>query len=153
MKLYIVRHGEARSPGPGAEQALTESGLQQAKRRAQSLANESIQVLVHSPKLRAIQTAEIIHQAAVGDCILCDQRLLPEAEVTEVVQMLEQYAEANVVLISHLPLVAHLADWLCEGRTATSQFAHFVPAGLVALEMDVVGQGCAKLLEVDFDQG
>lgn len=150
MKLYIIRHGEASALGPGAEQALTENGRKQVLHRAQSLSGESISVLIHSPKLRAVQTAEILSSNTVGDEVLVDERLLPDSDVSQVEQILEQHGGSNVALVSHLPLVAHLAAWFAAGQIDGGEFGYFSPAGLVVLEMDTVGRGCAQLLSLDF---
>jgi phosphohistidine phosphatase SixA len=118
--------------------------------RALSLSGESISVLIHSPKLRAVQTAEILSSNAIGDKVLEDERLLPSGEVSQVEQLLEQHSDTNVALVSHLPLVAHLAAWFSAGQIDAGQFGYFAPAGLVELEMDTVGRGCAELLSLDF---
>ncbi len=150
MKLFVIRHGEASAPRPGAEKALTDNGRQQALRRARSLMDESISVLIHSPKLRTTQTAEILYEQGVGSSLLEDQRLLPGAQVKHVEQLLEQHGNGTVALVSHLPLVAHLAGWFSAGQIDAGKFGYFAPAGLVVLEMDTIACGCAELLSVDF---
>ncbi len=151
MKLFIIRHGEASAPGPGAEQALTDHGRQQALRRAQSLADETISVLIHSPKLRTTQTATILHEQGVGGTLLEDQRLLPGAKVEQVEELLAQHnSSGSIALVSHLPLVAHLAGWFSAGQIDAQEFGYFAPVGMVVLEMDTLARGCAELLSMDF---
>ena len=53
MILYIIRHGE-----PGADGALTESGIKQAQALGERLCKSKIDKIYSSPLLRARQTAE-----------------------------------------------------------------------------------------------
>ena len=145
MRLLIVRHGEARVPASGGEQALTERGHQQASARAQSLLKEDVDVLFHSPKLRARQTAEILHRQGVGGLMQCDERIVPNADISEVEALLEEQDMNTIALVSHLPLVAQLAAWFCDGQLDSPRFSQYSPTGLVVLELDVIGRGCGHL--------
>ncbi len=149
MRLYIVRHSEAAVPAEGGEQSLTPHGRKQATRRGQSLLDEDIDCLVHSPKLRARQTAELIHHEIGAGQFLCDDRLVPSSEPSLVEQLLDELIVSNVLLVSHLPLVANLAEYFVSGSSAASGFAQYSPTGLVVLEFDVVGRGCGQLLRSD----
>ena len=64
--VFFVRHGESESnaagflAGSGCDEPLTATGREQAKKAGQDLADKSIELIVSSPMLRTIETAEII---------------------------------------------------------------------------------------------
>lgn len=67
MKLMLVRHAEAqhnvdsfRVAGRALESPLTEVGKMQADSLARDLASTKIDVIVHSPALRCLETAKAI---------------------------------------------------------------------------------------------
>ena len=57
--LHLVRHGEAAS-ADGDDPGLSEHGRRQAEAVATRLAHSGVDALLHSPKRRARETAEII---------------------------------------------------------------------------------------------
>lgn len=68
MKLYLVRHGKAQAADGSVEDAarqLTPDGRKRLETEAQALARMSIDPLhiFSSPRLRALETAEIIAKA------------------------------------------------------------------------------------------
>jgi phosphohistidine phosphatase len=150
VRLYIVRHGEASAAtGSGDEPGLTATGLEQARLAGQLLFAEDPGLLLHSPKLRAWQTAQQIHAlcpAATSQEVGC---LLPSATAYDVMAALEvvesQGVEA-IVLVSHLPLVAELVGWFVHGDLADSRLPGFTPAGVVALELKYIGPEEGRLL-------
>ena len=80
MKLYISRHGQTPWNVDDlvcgrADVPLTEVGLQQAQRLAESAIGKGIQVILCSPLLRARQTAQAVSDA-IGVPIQIDERLI-----------------------------------------------------------------------------
>ena len=65
MKLYLVQHGEACAKEVNPERPLTEQGKEDVDRLGPFLKQAGIQVdrVIHSEKLRAIQTAERLANA------------------------------------------------------------------------------------------
>ena len=65
MRLYLVRHGDALSPGVDPERRLSEAGHQQVGRLAAFLSARAVRVarVLHSGKPRAEQTAEALAAA------------------------------------------------------------------------------------------
>lgn len=65
-RIYFVRHGQSTQNITnidfGAENALTENGIIQAKTLANRLKEEKFDVLISSTYLRAFQTAEIVNE-------------------------------------------------------------------------------------------
>ena len=65
MKIYLVRHGETTSDiedryGGDYDDHLTEKGTNQAKELAKKLSSKGIEIIYHSPKTRAAETAQIV---------------------------------------------------------------------------------------------
>lgn len=80
MKLYISRHGQTPWNVDDlvcgrADVPLTEVGLQQAQKLAESAVGKDIQVILCSPLLRARQTAQAVSDA-IGVPIQIDERLI-----------------------------------------------------------------------------
>jgi len=66
MKIYLIRHGETTGDiedryGGDYDDHLTEKGKQQAQDLAQYLKNKNIEIIYHSPKIRARETTQIIN--------------------------------------------------------------------------------------------
>lgn len=65
MKIYLVRHGETTGDiedkyGGDYEDNLTERGQQQSRQLVEKLKNKGIEIIYHSPRIRATQTAQIV---------------------------------------------------------------------------------------------
>lgn len=150
MKLYIVRHGEASvASGSGDEPGLTATGLEQARLAGQLLFAEDPGLLLHSPKLRARQTAQQILALCPDAASQEADCLLPPAtayDVAGALEVVESQGVKAVVLVSHLPLVAELAGWFVHGDPADARLPGYTPAGIVALDMKYVGPQEARLL-------
>lgn len=110
---------------------------------------EQPQLLLFSPKLRARQTAEEVQSLCVGIAATGTDSLRPSAAISDVHKLLEEAQAAGnerVILASHLPLVAELTAWLLTGDRGDYALPGYPPAGLVALQLDVVGPAAAQLL-------
>jgi phosphohistidine phosphatase len=119
MQLYIVRHGIAidredpNSP-PEADRYLTEEGIAKTKQVAKSVAalGISADLLVSSPYVRAMQTAEIFAGALdyAKQKISKSETLLPGAEPGAFFRELAKQKEASTVFcFGHAPHVDELA--------------------------------------------
>jgi broad specificity phosphatase PhoE len=67
MKIYLIRHGETTGDvedryGGDYDDHLTEKGKQESKELAKNLKNKEIEIIVHSPKIRAKETAKILNE-------------------------------------------------------------------------------------------
>jgi phosphohistidine phosphatase len=62
MRLYLVQHGEAKREEEDPSRPLTENGRIEVERVAEFLARAGVKVdrILHSGRLRAAQTAEIL---------------------------------------------------------------------------------------------
>lgn len=116
MNLYLQRHCR---PEPGARddstRPLTESGRQQAQQMGAWLADQigRVDTVICSSFLRAIETAEIMAEA-LGSHIQRTPLLDPDTKPDEAWKQIQHMAgfSADVLVISHHPLVGHLIDQL-----------------------------------------
>ncbi len=145
MRVYVVRHGDAAPPRGGGERALTDHGTQNANDAGRLLAEEGFDYLLCSPKLRTRQTRDCI-LATFGSVESREElSLLPPSTEQSVADAVQTCGGQSVVLVSHLPLVAELVGWFTTGDPRDYRLMGFPPAGIVALDMEVVGQGVATL--------
>ena len=66
MKIFLIRHGETTGDiedryGGDYDDHLTEKGKQQSKDLAPKLKNRNIEIIYHSPRIRATETATILY--------------------------------------------------------------------------------------------
>lgn len=149
MRLYIVRHGEAETRASSdADRALTERGRAGVAEIWQSLRRDGVQVarIVHSPYVRARQTAEVIGQHYPGVGLEVCDRITPDDPLMPVIDWLaDQPTLDGCVLVSHMPLVAALTGALAEGVSARVPFS----VGTVAcldMDMEVAAVGGGRLI-------
>ena len=143
MRLLILRHGDADLGSPDRSRQLSAYGReqlhQQALRHYQDIS--AVDVVVSSPYVRAAQTTEIVTQATALKSIEWLDDLAPHCSLRRVEAFfLQQHQASNVLLVSHLPLVGVLIDYLT-GETANSMGT----ASLASLSMDYPAQGMATL--------
>ena len=118
MDFYLVRHGEARSEMEDARRPLNERGRREVERVARTAAAKKITVLeiVHSDKLRAKETAEILarHLFPVRG-VRRTQGLGPEDDPFIAKAELNAAAD-SLVVVGHLPHLGRLASLLLTGN-------------------------------------
>jgi len=141
MFLYLVRHAEAKREEEAPARPLSEKGLEDITKIASyvSLLNISIDKILHSSKLRAKQTAEVLFKS------LKPLRGLKETDGLSPLDSPEIWADRlkdlrnDVVLVGHLPHLAGLASLLLSGN-ADNNIVSFRPAGLLCLKRDDSGR-------------
>ena len=135
MRLYLVRHGEAKPKQEDPERHLTEKGRRDAEKVAAFLKplGLCVRALWQSGKARAAQTAEILARSlAVEEGVLERPGLAPNDSVEPVKAEVER-AAGDLVIVGHLPFLDKLASLLVAGREGTDAVA-FLCAGVVCLE-------------------
>lgn len=106
--LILWRHADAEMCAIGQSdmsRALTAKGLKQSRVMAAWLKKHLPKntVLVVSPALRALQTAEALnHQVIIEDA------LQPETDVVEVLRYLHQHTAESILLVGHQPWLGEL---------------------------------------------
>jgi phosphohistidine phosphatase len=114
VRVTLIRHAEAGDDAPRDEsRSLTARGRADARRLGRVLARRGVRfsLIVTSPLVRAVQTAEIV--AAAVDYrgqMPASDLLEPEAPALEVVALLRGLAEEkSVALVAHEPILSALA--------------------------------------------
>jgi len=122
IRLYIVRHGIAADPadfhGSDEERPLTGKGRRRFRRSARAFARlgESIDLLVSSPLVRAVQTAELLAGALHLSEVQISAELKPSQGPEAILRTIANQVSdgQGVMLVGHDPLVsrllAHVAD-------------------------------------------
>jgi phosphohistidine phosphatase len=114
LRVTLIRHGEAGDDAPRDEaRSLTARGRLDVARVGQALARRGgdFSLIVCSPLVRAVQTAEII-AAAVGYVarVEVSEALVPEGRVARALALLgTASSEASVAFVAHEPILSALA--------------------------------------------
>jgi phosphohistidine phosphatase len=141
MRLYLVQHGEAKPKDQDPERSLTDQGRSDVGRLAAFLkgAGVSVSRVVHSGKLRARQTAEIMAQAIASGVRL---------EISDIINPLDppdslakQIGDwnADTLVAGHLPFMSKLVALLITGDPEYA-VASYQPGSVVCLERNTDGQ-------------
>lgn len=139
MRLYLVRHGLAVNPAepncpPDPKRFLTPEGIKKTRVAMLGLAALGVepQVLVSSPYLRAVQTAELAAEALKypADKIRTIEALLPGTAPGQLLRELARIDKEEVMCFGHAPnldlVIAH-----CLGlRNPVTQLKKAGAAGL-----------------------
>ena len=109
MKVLVARHGltEEAPRQTDGERFLTEEGREQVKNlcRLPLLLNLSFDLLIHSPLLRARQTADIFCDLLTVKKREQSNLLLPEAETNPLFENLRREAARSLMLVGHQPFL------------------------------------------------
>lgn len=135
MKLYLVQHGEALSKKDNPERPLTQRGRVDAQYMGRLLnqANVSVGRMIHSGKLRAQQTAELL-AIEIG--------FTSEPEVSGLLDPNDNPAafdwqseswDLDTLIVGHLPFMARLVSHLLIDDQ-DSVLVSFQPGSVVCLE-------------------
>ncbi len=140
MKLYLVRHGDALSPGVDPERRLSEAGHHQVDRLAAFMSGHGVRVtrVLHSGKPRAAQTAAAL-ATAVALAVVPEGHdgLSPNDPVEPLAGEIADWHE-DCLIAGHLPHLARLATLLLTGRKVPTGL-DFEPAAAACLERDQDG--------------
>ena len=134
MRLYLIQHGISLPEEKDPEKSLSQEGKEQTQKIAEFLKTKSVKVdaIRHSPKLRAIQTAQIISKS-----ILCPE--IQERNDLNPLDSVEKFPEEiqslnkDLMIVGHLPFLQKLASLLLSG-SETNQFISYKNSGVVCLE-------------------
>jgi len=149
MRLYLIRHAEAAAHENDSVRELTELGWAQAQLTADWLCQQisgSVQ-LVASPLLRAQQTASVIQQVFGLQHVETHDELAPDGDILRaehVLSMAMREGCDELIVVSHMPLIASLCQWLSDGVLSTGE--GFGLAEVRVLEAQVVAPGIASVV-------
>ncbi|MFQ5970896.1 MAG: phosphohistidine phosphatase SixA [Alphaproteobacteria bacterium] len=139
--MYLMRHGDAVTSDVDPARPLSEAGRQEVRRLAEFLdaAGMRVRRVVHSGKLRAEQTAELVAAAvAPGIPLETDARLGPNDPVEPWAREASVW-DQDTLIVGHLPFMGRLAGRLLTGREGPG-IATFQSAGIACLERGAGGQ-------------
>lgn len=143
MQCVLVRHGDAGWDAPSDEQRpLTAVGEHHVSLAANWLVEHwRPDLLIHSPLLRARQTADIFLSRYPR--LLCRQsdRLQPDVSVAELEDLLGSVDLEHVLIIGHNPQLSRALRWLC-GETIDDVMA---PASMALIEAPVFAKYTGQL--------
>ncbi len=155
MKLFVLRHGEAEAiASTDRQRQLTERGRQQiqsmVERNQKALAD--LELIYASPFVRTQQTVE-----EFMNCLSAftgkqyshqsEDRLVPNSSPQQVLNMLCSLEDnANVILVSHQPLVSELVSSLCDIDVNSISMP---TATLATITLNPVGMGFGRLDAID----
>jgi phosphohistidine phosphatase len=118
VRVTLIRHAEAGDDAPRDEdRSLTVRGREDARQLGHALAKRSVEfsLMVSSPLVRAVQTAEIVAaEIAYRDRIEVTELLVPEAAASQVLTFLKSTARRfeatpSIALVSHEPILSAVA--------------------------------------------
>jgi phosphohistidine phosphatase len=128
--FFIMRHGTADYSGSSdAERPLTTFGKEQAARIGSILAEYPIETCWVSPFKRAQQTLEQVMSTSGFDIKPETLSSITPAGNKAVVGEALLAEEKNILMISHMPLVSNLTQYL------TNQLINFNPADCAVIEV------------------
>lgn len=141
MDLILVRHAIAEDPQPDkpdAAREVTRRGRRRFRGCVQGMAEIGLRLdrVVHSPILRAVQTADYLRPILDGDTEVTD--LLAQPPGDALLELLAPYAEARVALVGHEPWLGELASLLLTGKRNASGNLPFRKGGVAWLDGDPV---------------
>ncbi|UCH40093.1 MAG: phosphohistidine phosphatase SixA [Gammaproteobacteria bacterium] len=135
MKIYLVQHGEAEASEVDPERPLTEQGRSDVQRIASLLERTGIKAerMIHSGKLRARQTAEILAAAvAPGSALETSDQIKPNDDPAAF-DLPKKPGDRDAMVVGHLPFMARLVAHLVAGSDAAELVA-YRPGSVVCLE-------------------
>jgi phosphohistidine phosphatase len=139
-----MQHGVALSEEQDPARPLAEEGraaVESVVARARADGVE-IDVCLHSGKLRAQQTAQVLADGLGIDDVRAHAGLSPSDDVAPVARWLADSGAASIAVVGHLPFLDRLASLLVAGDPG-AQVLRFQNAGLVKLVPKADGEGYA----------
>lgn len=135
--FYLVQHGEAKSKEEDPERHLTEKGIEESKKVAYHLSEKRVKpdIIIHSGKTRAKQTAEIYAEYLKPEKgVLKGENLAPLDDPTIWADKLKK-EHTSVMLVGHLPHLSKLLSLLLTGNSE-AEIAKFKYSCCVAISRE-----------------
>jgi phosphohistidine phosphatase len=131
MELFIIRHAAAEDGPDDAVRPLSDPGRKRFKETVAGLMHLDVKFdqLLHSPKLRAAETAELLRPLAKEK--MESTPLLEGAPSTELLELLRGPV---VAVVGHEPHLSALLAWLVTGDTALGKAFELKKGAVARLE-------------------
>jgi phosphohistidine phosphatase len=129
MELYAIRHGIAQELGEKNEfndqkRALTAEGRNRMREAARGLARLGVQLdlILTSPLVRAVETAEIVAEAMSlkKDEIRQTQHLRPGSMPDQLFAEIKKHGSSSIALVGHQPDLGDIVSRLVAGSGGLS---------------------------------
>ena len=157
LELYLLRHGIAEdrsSSGRDADRALTEDGKRKIERvlKRAHKAGASPTLIISSPYLRAMETAEIAaRELQYNSEIVRSQRLEPHASPPDLWSEIRAHRdEPSILLASHEPLCSATLAFLLGSTRAMVEFRKGALRALIFLTLSVEPRVCRAAMDAGF---
>lgn len=132
MFLHLLRHAHAGDwstwVGPDAQRPLTDKGRAQSERLGRFLAGTGFasDLVITSPRVRAVETAEIVARA-LSASLAVDDRLGAPLDLPTVDALLSDHGDpGQPILVGHDPDLSELVTILCGASGAPVRKGTFV---------------------------
>jgi phosphohistidine phosphatase len=134
VQVFLVHHADAVGPEVDPQRPLSSAGLAHAERLAADAAARGLkpQIIWHSGKLRARQTAEAFWRRLNPLAVFAAQRGLQPTDPPQTIRDLLAAENQDVLLVGHFPSLPRVLALLTENSEDAS--VSFPQHGLVALE-------------------
>jgi len=141
MKLYLVQHGKSKAKEEDPERPLNANGMSDVKKVSNFLANYTkvhVVNILHSGKLRALQTAKIFAEGLNPmQGVNHAKELEPLSSPWSWVEKLSNINN-DIMIIGHLPHLHRLSDLLLS-QEADKSIIKFEMGGVICLEKNESG--------------
>ena len=144
MELLVIRHGEAMDKEEFAKtgksddlRPLTSAGMEEMKEIARGLRElvKKIDLLVTSPLVRAVQTAEIVGAAYDIDVSETTTALSPDSDPEDFEKWSADFEDVKrIAVVGHEPHLTALVSWLLTGED--DAIIDLKKGGMCLLEFD-----------------
>jgi phosphohistidine phosphatase len=143
-RLYLVRHGiavdHADSKGPDGSRPLTDKGRKRFTRAAHAFAKRAgkLDLILTSPLVRAVQTAEILASAVGHGDVAVLEELDPSHGVASLFEALGRRAgkARSIALVGHEPQLSAALAALTHLPAVQAAQLDFKKGAIVRLDMD-----------------
>lgn len=134
MKLCVVRHAIAAEAAEGQRDSarpLTKQGKRKFELvvKALKLLGVEFELVVHSPLLRAVETAELMRGLLEGEMRVTSRMAEPPSKA-----LLGMFEAERVAAVGHEPYVSELTAWLVTGDRQLARAFPFKKGGVALLE-------------------
>jgi len=118
MKIYLVRHGEAVSSDIDPENPLSPQGAENVEKIARHLGERSfpIERILHSQKLRAKQTAQIMLKYIAPEALLVEHPQMAPNDPIESAFVQAAAGDGDSMMVGHLPYLQSLLGHMVAGN-------------------------------------
>jgi phosphohistidine phosphatase len=134
VQVFLVHHADAVGPEIDPQRPLSPAGVAHAERLATDAAARGLkpQIVWHSGKLRARQTAEAFWRRLHPLAVFAAQRGLQPTDPPQTIRDLLAAEDQDVLLVGHFPSLPKVLALLT--RNSEDAAVSFPQHGLVALE-------------------